>query len=197
MAIIPIIVPCKQTFATASGSVVREVTCENCGHEYVYLLERTESPTELHSLFDNTKKALQETRKRAKRLLEYALANDTDLVSCPKCGWYQADMVSIMRRSRLEHYVGLGFASLTVCFFLYILLLCLFPYERQWLALFITLLVFVSVLYACIFYYWRFNPNQVSPSDREQRREESRGLSRTEFEEIVRQQAQTESEEVP
>jgi hypothetical protein len=76
-----------------SGSVVKRVKCEGCAGEYFYLLERTASGS------DTWSKA--KSARLAERNLAWALEHDFDVVPCPACGWYQANMVK-----REKHRAG-------------------------------------------------------------------------------------------
>jgi hypothetical protein len=76
--------------AERSGAVLKEVKCEQCSTEYVYLLQRTARVAEHCS-----RQALE---RKAERALQFQLATGFDLVPCPVCGWYQSAMVRREKR---------------------------------------------------------------------------------------------------
>jgi hypothetical protein len=75
----------QRNWVVRSGAVVKEVRCEDCGGEYVYLMKRTASSGGFNS---------KETSARMADLrLEPILKKEFDVVPCPSCGWYQEAMV--------------------------------------------------------------------------------------------------------
>lgn len=91
----------RQYTATAGGAVVKPATCEECGTEYVYRVERMGEGqgTSLY-MVDN-----QGAQRRANEAAEKALAKELEkaieVVPCPKCGCVQEDMVKEARRRHL------------------------------------------------------------------------------------------------
>src|SRR5438874_2630964 len=104
----------KEFTAAATGSIVRDVTCEKCGCAYHYRLVRRgeghgHSPYHL-----NNRGAERRAHDRAQRRLAKMLARDVDPVPCPDCGWIQQEMVHEVRRRRLRwlNVVALVFGCL-------------------------------------------------------------------------------------
>jgi Protein of unknown function (DUF3592) len=84
--------------ATASGSTFKAVQCENCQEEYIYFMHRTSMGTGTSLLFLDNEGARERSESRARKHLERSLKNSVDPVPCPKCGWYQPDMVKALRQ---------------------------------------------------------------------------------------------------
>jgi hypothetical protein len=88
-AIIELIAEAVSKDAVRSGSVVKQVKCENCSGEYVYLLRRTATARA---------PCRQETVERqAEEKLKRLLQRGFEVVPCPVCGWYQKEMVARVR----------------------------------------------------------------------------------------------------
>jgi hypothetical protein len=80
--------------ARASRAVERPVTCEECGTQYVYVLEREARVYGFSSILDHlTGRAQQQAEEFAERALERKLRLACDVAPCPKCGHVQRDMV--------------------------------------------------------------------------------------------------------
>jgi hypothetical protein len=80
-------------FCTEKGAVPKTVRCEACNLKYSYLLSREASVPAR----DWWGKAAQQ---QASDDLRKLLARGCDPVPCPKCGWYQRDMVKRVRHLR-------------------------------------------------------------------------------------------------
>ena len=84
---------------TLSGSACKFVECEQCRNKYVYSITRSmEGQGSSLYFLDNTG-AAGRARDRASAALQQLLATDCDPVPCPRCGWYQAEMVAKLRRN--------------------------------------------------------------------------------------------------
>lgn len=90
----PLVIPIVWTeyTATVNGRVLKLVPCEGCATEYVYMLERESSGTEvcLYSVLgeDGEKRLVSGVEDT----LHQYLANDFDPIPCPACGHYQRYM---------------------------------------------------------------------------------------------------------
>lgn len=84
--------------ATAKGTVQKLVTCEACGAEYSYALERETLGHGLSLYAFDLESAQRRAQERARTRLAKRLARDHDVVPCPKCGWIQANMMRIEKR---------------------------------------------------------------------------------------------------
>ena len=82
--------------ATVGGFMFRQVTCEDCGAEFVYRLERTGKSAGESLYFVDTRR----------------IAGETDIVPCPECGWLQPSMVRAARRARFGWLEKIGWALL-------------------------------------------------------------------------------------
>src|SRR5262245_20606293 len=95
-------IPLGEEFTSVvSGRAVKEVKCEHCGGEFVYLMERKVGgvATSWFPVRDG-QKAKEQSEAMALLSLHLTLAEDCDPVPCLNCGWYQKEMV---RKIREEH----------------------------------------------------------------------------------------------
>ena len=76
---------------------LKPATCESCGCEYLHEIDRHATAT-VSSPFDllTTRYVNKLLEARSERLLAKRLERP-DIVACPRCGWFQADMVRQMR----------------------------------------------------------------------------------------------------
>jgi hypothetical protein len=77
---------------TLHDSTLKEVRCENCSTEYVYLMEREGTGDGVSMYGLNEQGASHNARSGARESLKSALENDFDPVPCPACGHYQRYM---------------------------------------------------------------------------------------------------------
>jgi hypothetical protein len=110
-------IPATHYTATVEGSVVKDVTCERCGHPYSYTMSRIVSGTEkvLFSSSRGDEKAL----KKAQANLARALEVEHDDVPCPMCQWHQSSHVAFVRSQSYPQLKSLAgaffiFASLVL-----------------------------------------------------------------------------------
>jgi hypothetical protein len=95
-----------------AGQQRRDVTCEHCGTEYVYFVRLETTGTE-HSVYGiNEAAARASAVRQAKYKLKWELRNTHLPVPCPACGWYQADMVRLLRYRRLKRWLLLSMLPL-------------------------------------------------------------------------------------
>ena len=91
--------------AIATGSATKLVHCEGCSYRFEYKLTR-DVEGGAHSSFGlNNAGAARTAQKRAQINLMKTLEEAVDPVECPKCGIYQREMVSVLRKeygSKLE-----------------------------------------------------------------------------------------------
>src|SRR5438309_11485813 len=95
----------KSYTCTIPLKVRKEHTCVACGAVYSYLLER-----KIVGSAPSAAKAEQVARKNVER----ALAQDTDLHPCPTCGLYQPDMLAQRRLTRHRVIFWCGLIALVV-----------------------------------------------------------------------------------
>jgi hypothetical protein len=112
-----------------SGSTPVAVRCENCKGKYYYELKRTAKGGALDKWV---------ARAVARQRLRRMLASDCEAVPCPECGWYQEEMVPLVRRShrRWLQHVGMAVGFLgPLCFlpaFILILIEPRDPEVKEW-----------------------------------------------------------------
>jgi hypothetical protein len=85
-----------------SGAAAKPVTCEECGAEYVYLLEREAEGHGSSVLFLDNAGGERRAHEAAERDLARQLERDCEVVPCPKCGHLQPEMVKLARRRHLR-----------------------------------------------------------------------------------------------
>ncbi len=84
----------------ASGSVLKEVHCEECACHFAYRLDRSASGTATSFIFfdNHDVRARARAAERANVKVARLLERDCDAVPCPECGHYQAHMYAAFRR---------------------------------------------------------------------------------------------------
>src|ERR1044072_6259238 len=91
-----------------SGSTVKEVVCEDCGHVYYYELARR-ADAGSGSLFGLQDAAAREkAQKGAQEKLAGLLRDDSEVVRCPDCGPVQLGMVINARRRKYRKLLAAG-----------------------------------------------------------------------------------------
>jgi hypothetical protein len=78
---------------TVRGSVPKLVRCEQCGHEYVYLLTVSSWGRATSFLFLDNEGARECSALRAEAVLRSELRHGCAVVPCPSCGRIQEHMV--------------------------------------------------------------------------------------------------------
>lgn len=96
---------------SVTGRAVKAVTCEQCGHEYLYLVRRKGTGTaEGFLLFsDPDGMGSAEAERLAQKAVEKELAAAVEIVPCPQCGRVQAAMV---QEARVRHLAWLRVVAL-------------------------------------------------------------------------------------
>jgi hypothetical protein len=97
--------------ARAEGATDVIVCCERCGEQYSYRLRRVavarfHSPYHYHDPETGRKRAQKRANERLRRMLD----SEAEVVPCPKCGWYQKEMIPLVRRSRLRRLLWVAVA---------------------------------------------------------------------------------------
>jgi hypothetical protein len=87
------------------GSTVVGTRCQQCGEKYHYQLKRA-------AWGQNPSKTM--AREMAQKQLRGKLRNDIDPVPCPDCGWFQEEMVLLLRERRLRWLRALGIACVAL-----------------------------------------------------------------------------------
>lgn len=82
----------KYHVATATQTVWKPVTCEECGTRFEYAMTRSGQSNDGTMLDAIGGMGAQDAAAAARYELEYRLKNETELRPCPSCGLYQPDM---------------------------------------------------------------------------------------------------------
>ena len=98
--------------AFSTGSVVKSVRCESCGEEYHYLMTRQVEGEGTSLFFLNNRGAKKRAKVRSRELLMEELESSCDSVPCPSCGWYQMNMVVMLRQQRWSWMKTVGWLTL-------------------------------------------------------------------------------------
>jgi hypothetical protein len=105
----PIPIPYATDYtSTLSGSVLKFVPCEQCGTEYVYQMERTATGSGTSLLFLDNEGASERASSQAEAQLRRKLERGVDLVPCPRCGWYQQNMIPKARKQYRRWMLNTG-----------------------------------------------------------------------------------------
>lgn len=85
--------------ATCTGSLLKEVVCENCDSLYVYRLERSGIGAGRSHLWLDNRGAQSRSRREAESQRAHLLSFEVNPVACPRCGWLQKSMCRGLRKS--------------------------------------------------------------------------------------------------
>jgi hypothetical protein len=86
--------------ATVQGREAKPVHCEQCGFDYVYVMERSAQGHGTSFLCLDDTGARQRALAAAQSRVDWSLRWDCDPVPCPACGHYQRHMVPAAARLR-------------------------------------------------------------------------------------------------
>lgn len=102
-------IPRLEYQATARGSALKQVNCEECESEYFYIVQRAATGRGTSPLMLFNQGAAAHAEAQAAAELNASLDRAVDLVPCPKCGRFQSNMVqkAQRRRHRWMFIVGL------------------------------------------------------------------------------------------
>jgi hypothetical protein len=79
------------------GRTRKLVRCKHCATDYSYIMERESAGFAERSSYRDDNQASMVAAQSAVEQIRRILARDLDLVSCPKCGCYQRNMLRRMR----------------------------------------------------------------------------------------------------
>jgi hypothetical protein len=91
-----------------SGFDYRTVHCEECGEDYVYILDREGQGNSFNPMYLDSKGAEAEAQRKAEENLQHMLEEEIDPVPCPSCGHFQANMIPVARQVRHSWMTGLA-----------------------------------------------------------------------------------------
>jgi hypothetical protein len=90
----------KRFDATQAGQRVVDIRCDQCGCEYFYHLTRVGTGAATAPYYLGMDSAERRAQKQAETDLQRRLAQEADLVPCPKCNWINDDAVRKYRLGR-------------------------------------------------------------------------------------------------
>jgi hypothetical protein len=91
-----------------SGAAAKPGSCEECGLEYIYLLEREAEGHGSSVLFLDNAGGQRRAAEAAEKALAKRLDRECEVVPCPKCGHIQRDMVRLAKRQHLRLVKRIG-----------------------------------------------------------------------------------------
>lgn len=91
-----------------SRKITRQAVCENCRTVYAFQVTRSASGRGTSAYMVNNQGARRRAQERALAKLEAAIASAVDPVPCPTCGWFQSDMVQMMRARKHRWAMPVG-----------------------------------------------------------------------------------------
>jgi hypothetical protein len=86
--------------AKVHTTAIRTPTCENCGESFSYAHLAEGQGVGDSPYFLDDEGGAQRAREGANRALRYEIKHGVSIRPCPKCGWYQKEMVRALRQSR-------------------------------------------------------------------------------------------------
>jgi hypothetical protein len=92
----------ETSVCTATSAATKVATCEKCRQRYSYVAVREAKGAGLNFLCLAQREADEQARVEAERALQYELARAIAPVPCPRCGWFQANMLPIARQRHLK-----------------------------------------------------------------------------------------------
>jgi hypothetical protein len=100
-----------------------DVTCEKCNCKYCYMVVRRVATRRTAAYGIREDKALNNAQVDAQNRVNRLLATAVEPVACPDCGWFQSDMVEVLRRRKTNWLMQAAFlvgliavVGATVCF---------------------------------------------------------------------------------
>jgi predicted RNA-binding Zn-ribbon protein involved in translation (DUF1610 family) len=186
------VIPRLEYQATARGSALKQVICEECGFEYFYVVQRVATGHGTSPLMLFNAGAADQAEAQAAAELNASLGRAVEFVPCPKCGRFQGNMVRKAQRLRNRWMVIVGL-TLTITVGIVGGLLAFANYknaEKGWnfapsplfeICVGLTFALGVAMLIAKPIISKRFDPNT---QDVEERRQlgQSRSLTRADLE---------------
>lgn len=95
-----------------AGVVEKRVTCEACGRDYYYVVEREALDGTIDFLVLDAALSEDAAGDVAREKVNHALARIVKIVPCPHCGHYQREMLPLIRDSYYPYARFLAFAML-------------------------------------------------------------------------------------
>jgi hypothetical protein len=117
-------IPTTTYSETVEGSVSKDVTCENCGHTYSYLMFRI--VTGFERVMFSSARGPERALKNARANLAKALETEHDDVPCPECRWHQSAHVAFVRSQSYPELKNLAGAFFVFAGFALVIILVIF-----------------------------------------------------------------------
>ncbi len=170
-------IPGQEIHIHSSGAASRGVVCEKCHQKYFYALRCDAVVSERSVLFLENKSAEERATQAADEQLAAALRDQILPVPCPRCGWYQADMVAICREQYGIWMIAAAIVSFIGICVSFVATMTMFlgtglqQHSDTLRIVWSTFLVFFIVLTASLFWlqkFWsaRYDPNEKDPAER-------------------------------
>jgi hypothetical protein len=104
------------TSASVGGRII-EVICNKCENKYFYEFMRLGAGSAVAPYAIGSAGAAKSATERAQRDMEKRLADEAEIVPCPKCQWVNEDLISGYRRGRYRALtmLALGILLLGTC----------------------------------------------------------------------------------
>jgi len=99
--LIPIPIGAKTT-AAAEGATLKVVSCEHCHQNYAYRLELRAIGVDHNLLFLDSEGSARRAQAQAEQNLLKMCRNVVRPVPCPNCGFYQDDMVKLIKEQGMS-----------------------------------------------------------------------------------------------
>lgn len=87
----------RQYTTTITASANKAAKCEQCSTDYIYRVERQATGSGTSLLFLDNSGAASRSEASAREAASRALETAVDAVACPRCGWYQKNMVKVSK----------------------------------------------------------------------------------------------------
>jgi len=159
--LIPIPIGEKIT-VVVEGSVWKFVCCANCREKYAYLVKLKAVGSDDNLLFLDSKGCTNRAHSQAEENLASIRRNIVLPVPCPRCGFYQDDMVQRVKDEGMGNRIAISGLAIAVLSF--IPLAFRIPY--LWVMTVIGVSIGLSMIAYADVSAARFNPNDGDPETR-------------------------------
>jgi len=160
---VPIPIPIGvRRVAAVQGCAWRMVSCTVCGQQFAYLLRLEATGVDHDLLFLDAEGSAQRAQEQAQQNLSEKCRNAVRPVPCPNCGYYQDDMVRLLREEGMSNgpvIAGLAVAALS-------LIPLAFRVPHLWILTVVGVLVGLALLAYADVAASRFDPNAGDPESR-------------------------------
>jgi hypothetical protein len=99
---------------TLQGTTWKPVCCGHCGAQWAYKVARTAQGTGRSPYYLNNDGAQMRARYEAQENLRDELTMAVGIVACPRCGYYQAAMVQLLRSYQRPYLAMLAWTLVSI-----------------------------------------------------------------------------------